>query len=477
MSMRTFAAIALAGLLAGCATHFVNVPLVQGASNPERRSIDVSDQSRPIIVVALSGGGSRAAALGWNVLKELRGIRYNDRTGERRLVDDVAVLSSVSGGSTIAAYFGLNGPDALDGFEPFLVKDNVKSLVESAANPFAWIRHAFDGGSRTDFVVDLFNDELFHARKMVELNQPGKPFVILNSTDMAGGEVFSFRPDMFDDACSNLDEFPIATAVATSADVPIVFAPSALSNFNYDIDDTARRCAWVPTPSWIANRLNAKYAQYINLPVFLSARYANDLRRGPEPFRDIRYLYLVDGGLADNAGIHSLLSTINSPQDPAGLLRLLNNGELRRLVVIVVNARSDAVPSEYTSPDRPGLLSMFASVSGVPINSTTAGVITQLNDALAQIGQFASSKGAHVYNILIDFDQFRTGILEQRALRDIAKAIPTSWTISAQDRLVLAKSATILLQQHPCFQQLLIDLNVKEPYIDPMFANTGCPQQ
>lgn len=477
MPTRQLASLLLTAMLAGCATHFVNMPLSMGASNAERRTIDVSDKSRPVIVLAISGGGSRAAALGWNVLKELRNTAYKDGAGQRRLVDDVAIVSSVSGGSTIAAYFGLNGPDALDGFEPFLVKDNVRSLLASVFNPFAGIGRALAGGSRTDLVVDLFDDELFHRRKMGELNRPGKPFIILNSTDMAGGEVFSFRPDMFDNVCSNLDEFSVATAVATSADVPILFAPVALANYNYDASGDAHRCNWLSPPPWIANRLNAQFAQYVNLPVFLSARYANDLRRGPEAFRDIRYLYLVDGGLADNAGVHSLLSTINSPQDPAGLLRLLNEGELRRLVVIVVNARSDSVPGEYVSPDRPGLVSMLGSVSSVPISSATAGATAQLNDALAQIGSFARSKGAQVYNVVIDFDQFRTRLPEQKELRDRAKAIPTSWTVSEQDRLVLQRSAVLLLHQQPCFQRLLMDLGASASYVDPAFASTGCPQQ
>ncbi|APV50298.1 hypothetical protein BWI17_11705 [Betaproteobacteria bacterium GR16-43] len=477
MPIRTLVALAIAGLLAGCATHFVNVPLPDGEGNPERRSIDVSDKSRPVIVVALSGGGSRAAALGWNVLKELRGVKYSKPGAERRLIDDVAVVSSVSGGSTIAAFYGLNGPDALDQFEPFLVKDNVKSLLAAAANPFAWIDHAIHGGSRTDFVVDMMNAELFHGRTMAELNQPGKPFVILNGTDMAGGEVFSFRPGMFDDICAKLDTLPVAIAAATSADVPIIFAPEAYRNYS------ETHCKGRPIPTWITNKLTQKTGPYINLPEYRRARYANDLRWGPDPFRKIQYLYLVDGGLADNLGIHSVLDTIESPHDPARMLMHINNGNINNLVVVVVNARSDPVESEYTSPDRPGIFSMIDSVTGVPINSTTASVNAQLDVLLAQLKAAAQIdrpdapfKNLRVYGILVDFDQLRPSIPEQKKLRDRAKAIPTSWTISAEDRAVLKEAAEVLMHQHPCFQRLLLDLNVKAPYIDPVFAKGGCPQ-
>jgi len=466
---RALAALAILAATSGCATHFVNEKLTTDKVNVERRSIEPSD-SRPIIVMSFSGGGSRAAALGWNVLKELREVRYQSGTQERRLVDDVAVVSSVSGGSTIAAWFGLSGPQALDGFEPFLVKDNVRALTWASLNPFAWFGHWISGGSRTDFVVDMFNRELYHGKKMSELNQPGKPFVILNATDMAGGEIFSFRPDMFDAICSNLDGIPIATAVATSADVPIIFAPTAIRNYS------TTDCAWSPLPEWAEVKLGSHYQPYINLPTYRDARYMNDLHRAiPEYFfRDIRYLYLVDGGLADNSGGHSLLSTVQSPADPAGILKLLNKRQVKRLVIIMVNAQSDPVPAEYQSPSRPGILAMFDSVTGVPINSATAGAIGQVNDALTQISQFASQHGAQVFNVLVDFDQFH--IPGQAKLRDEAKAIPTSWTISSHDREVLKEAAATLLHQHPCFQSLLLQLGVHASYIDKPFAQTGCPQ-
>jgi NTE family protein len=469
IAARALGALALLAASSGCATHFVNEKLTTGEINVERRSIEPSD-SRPIIVVSFSGGGSRAAALGWNVLKELREIRYQDGVQPRSLLDDVRVVSSVSGGSTIAAWFGLHGPGALDGFEPFLVKDNVQGLVWASLNPFAWLGHWFRGGSRTDFVVSMFEDELYHGKKMSELNKPGKPFVILNTTDMAGGEIFSFRPDMFNAICSDLEAMPISIAVATSADVPIVFAPTAMRNYS------ATDCPWSQPPAWVQMKLRSTYEPYLNLPVYRDARYLSDLHRTFDEyrFRDIQYLYLVDGGLADNSGGHSLLSTVQSPSDPAGILRLLNRRQVKRLVIIMVNAQSDPVPGEYKSADRPGILSMFDSVTGVPINSATAGSIGQVNDALAQIYQFATQQGAQVFNVLVDFDQFR--VPEQAKLRDQVKAVPTSWTISAQDREVLKESATALLHQHPCFQNLLIQLGVDAPYIDKNFAMTACPQ-
>jgi len=202
--------IACLALLGGCATHFENTALQQKPGNEERRRIDVAQKERPQILVAISGGGSRAAALGWSVLRELSRYRYPSESGTRRLVDDVAIVSSVSGGSVIAAYFGLNGADGLDAFEKeFLVPDNMARLELDAIDPATLIKLAVTGGSRIQIEEDYFDQQIFHKRTFADLNQPGKPFVILNATDMASGEVFEFTPARFDDICSNFDAQPI----------------------------------------------------------------------------------------------------------------------------------------------------------------------------------------------------------------------------------------------------------------------------
>jgi hypothetical protein len=64
----------------------------------------------------------------------------------------------------------------------------------------------------------------------------------------------------------------------------------------------------------------------------------------------------------------------------------------------------------------------------------------------------------------------------QRELREKANGIPTLWTITKENREVVEEAATLLLQQHPCFQRLLSDMNITADFVDRSFANTGCPQ-
>jgi len=142
--------IAVLATLAGCAaTRFENAPLTAVQINDERRAVDVSQPERPLILVAVSGGGSRAAALGWAVLQELRKFSYAANGQSRSLIDDIAVVSSVSGGSVIAAHFALYGPRGLDQFaQDFLAPDNTRTLALTAVNPLTWARLAISGSSR-----------------------------------------------------------------------------------------------------------------------------------------------------------------------------------------------------------------------------------------------------------------------------------------------------------------------------------------
>src|SRR4051812_32299756 len=96
--------------LAGCSVAPVDLPLKVGQANEERRELNLRPE-RPMIIMSFSGGGSRATALAAAVTARLDAIRYETPSGRRRLSQDIAVISSVSGGSVFAAWVGLNGLD------------------------------------------------------------------------------------------------------------------------------------------------------------------------------------------------------------------------------------------------------------------------------------------------------------------------------------------------------------------------------
>lgn len=467
MMNRHFLLICSMIALAGCAqTQFKNHPLTANTDNVERREIEVSDKDQPVILMALSGGGARAADLGYVILRELKNYTYKSQRGSRRLADDVAIISSVSGGSVIAAYFGLYGPDRLEQFETdFLVRHNMGELTSDLLNPLNWFRLS----SRVELVEDMFKQRLFQDRTFVELNRPGKPFVILNTTDMATGEVFAFTPERFDDICSDFDKLEIATGVAASTAVPVVLTPVPFKNYSTSY------CQERPTPSWLKNKVYNKNSAYTDIEQYKRARYAYDLRNAKnlpnaeKLDRNIQYLYLVDGGLADNLGIHSLLEEL-SVRGTGHLLDRILEGKIRKLVVLVVNARSDAPNKIYESPELPSEWDMIKSVTSVPIDSMTASVNSQMQERLTQIRKEADNapadakfRGMKVYSIQIDFDQLKDNNKDQKHLRSNAKSIPTSWNISAEDRDVISEVGKLLLQQHPDFQKLLKDMKIDTP--------------
>ena len=66
-----------------------------------------------MLILAFSGGGTRAAAFAYGVLEELAATPVVLGGRPRRLLDEVDLISAVSGGSFTAAYYGLYGFQAL----------------------------------------------------------------------------------------------------------------------------------------------------------------------------------------------------------------------------------------------------------------------------------------------------------------------------------------------------------------------------
>ena len=91
-------------LLTGCATARV---FQVARATPDTPCLVPAPERDVLVGVALSGGGSRAALFGAAGLEALSGVRT---AGGTSLLEQVSLLSSVSGGSLAASYYVLNKP-------------------------------------------------------------------------------------------------------------------------------------------------------------------------------------------------------------------------------------------------------------------------------------------------------------------------------------------------------------------------------
>jgi NTE family protein len=467
--------------LAACSVTPVELPLKPSQTNEERRTVDYRPD-RPMIILSFSGGGSRATALAAAVTARLDRITYDTPSGKRRLSQDVALVSSVSGGSVFAAWIGLYGfdHDRIVAFERKIgTFDGIGYLTGRALNPFTWVELAATRRTRIDVLQDMLGRFLDTNATLATFNQPGKPVVVLNASDMTAGEVFSFTPGTLDDMCLSFDDVPVVVAVSASAAVPVAFPPVLLKDSAWFGCPGQRR----PAGDW-RTPLVVDGGAYANIEAFRTARYRASLRADRLAYREPYYVRLLDGGLADNLGLTAARRILMDPSSPAYIYDALGEGRLRRVVVISVNARSDVRSDLDKSDERTTISEMIGAVTDVPIESTTANVAAAFRgfvgslmndrDTLRREGR---TPDFTLYPVEIDFDELPTATPQQIAERDRVKAIATSWTISPQEVDLLDKVAGELLWRHPCFNALIGDIKASGEREAVPPANIRCPQQ
>jgi len=120
-----------------------------------------------LFLLAFSGGGTRAAALSYGILEELRDTRYQANGKEVRLLDEVDRISSVSGGSFTSAYYGLFGDQIFDDFkEVFLYKDVQGDLKSRILDFFGIIGRMFSDTSRTEVAINYYDKHIFREKHL-----------------------------------------------------------------------------------------------------------------------------------------------------------------------------------------------------------------------------------------------------------------------------------------------------------------------
>ncbi len=105
--MNIFAGLMTVLVLMACTTHYTVNSNITTVKSVERYSLRNQAESQKsdelLLILTFSGGGTRAAALSYGVLQTLADTQVAVGGKQLRLLDEVDVISSVSGGSFTSA--------------------------------------------------------------------------------------------------------------------------------------------------------------------------------------------------------------------------------------------------------------------------------------------------------------------------------------------------------------------------------------
>jgi NTE family protein len=426
-----------------CATYGVvqNEPLLPGEANPGYTLADfakVLDQRSDELTmgVAFSGGGTRAAALAYGVMQELRDTRVQLNGRETSLLDAISFMSSVSGGSFTSAYYGLYGDRLFADFEErFLRRDIEGALLRGFFDPLRW----FSSHGRTEMAVAYYQQTLFGDATFSNLLRKGAPLILINASDLSTGARFSFVQEYFNLLCSDLTTFPLARAVTASSAVPVVFDPVVVENFG--------GCS-KGLPPWLAaaqkrdnDSLDVRMVEQTDLAFENKVTY--------------KYAQFVDGGITDNLGLRAVLDTIDLAGGAKQYERDLGITTARRIAIISVNASADTPQGIGATREAPGIEKTMNAVTNIQIHRYNVDTLQQTQQALERWARSLSTSERPVtsYFIRLSFDD-----VAEEPLRRFLNEIPTTFALSDDQVDRLIATGRELLRNNPDFRRLLTSL-------------------
>lgn len=308
------------------------------------------------IGLAFSGGGMRATAFAYGMLEELRAAGVYSGT-PNGLLDNVRLVSGVSGGSVMAAQFGLYGADGLPGFrESYLLANAETYMATSALNPLTLAKGLAGGINGRDTFGRYLDEVLFHGATFGDLRKRSHVMTWINATDMANSTPFLFSPETFDALCSDLSRVRLSEAVAASAAYPLVFTPIVLKAHQGACD--------YREPDWLtAARYNPEATAAMRAHARALESYTN-----PE---EVKFVKLLDGGITDNFGTTGLAVERARAQVPYAPLTAEEAVKLKRMLFLVANA---GVDNDYDWTGRvsgPGGVNLAVSIASSAMSAAS----------------------------------------------------------------------------------------------------------
>ena len=450
-------------MLAGCASRPVNPPItaINDKDGYKFENIYTNAAGKEnLVVLAFSGGGTRAAAFSYGVLEFLRRTELIGPSGQKvRLLDEVDVITGVSGGSFTALSYGLYGDELFSSYERRFLKRNVQGeIISRVLNPVYWPSLSSAGWGRSELAAQYYDEILFNGATFADLRRKNAPFIVASATDLSSGSRFVFNQRVFNVICSDLNAVPLSRAAAASSAVPVVLSPVTFNNYG-------GTCGWEPL-EWMKPMLGKKdiARPAARAATTVAAELAlSDGKRRP-------FIHLVDGGVSDNVAMGGVLDALEMLEAlyDTDVRSPLDN--VRRVIVFIVNSMSEPENRWDQSERPPGSLTVLLQAAGTPIDHTSHATVEQLKDmafrwrTMQEIREVLAEKkvagprldkllrtpDAEIYVVDVSFSQ-----LQDKDERFYLNQQPTSFVLpdEAVDRL-RAAAGTIIMES-PEFQHLL----------------------
>ena len=384
-----FCPLFVAFALTGCGTVYNkadNKPWVPGSAPDMGAPSDVMHENS--IVLTFSGGGLRASAFSLGVLTALE----DTKTPDGDLLEDVSLISSVSGSSLTSAYYGLYGREGLTRFrEEVLLPGFESGMRLSLFSPGNLMRLLNGGLNAWEDVGGVIDKRVFHGATFADLYKRGRPDVRIHATDLYNRVPFPFFPPIFELICSDIASYPVADAVAASMAVPMIFAPIVVRTYPGDCP---------PVPQSVDNlRRIAKQSQSLETIAHAHATYRDG---------KVHYIKLADGGLTDNYAVSLLTNVRAAYGTPYAPMTARDAVRVRRLLVIVIDASRGPSGDWIDREDGPAGLDLALSGTDAAVD-TAAKLAADAFDAM--IGDWQKSVVS-----------FRCGLAREEAARLGARA-------------------------------------------------------
>jgi NTE family protein len=397
-----------------------------------------ANSDKLFVVVTFSGGGKRAAAFSYGVLEALRDVKVTTPDGEQRsLLDEIDLISAVSGGAFTAAYYAMRGKEIFDSYAPrFLNHDTEKDLWRKILKPSSWPRLAKPLVSRSDLEVEYFDQELFNGATVHDV-MTRSPRVIITSTDLVRAKPFTFTREQLNGICVDPKSIPLARAVFSSAATPIYFAPLVMRGY-------PGTCGYQPPAAIVQESEGVEDA------------YRRERAERLFSYLDPKfpYLHLADGALADNLGARAILDEVALGDNITDALRRNGYARARRMVFIVVDARTGFDRQYARRPEPLGIKKVMDAVVSVTFNRYSFETMNLMRARVKRWENEVRTTRCKAALPIPDCDKFDVDLVElsfdrvrDADEREYLDRVPTTFTLSAEQIIRVRRAAHLLLEE------------------------------